>query len=130
MVCSSYAVVGQFVILELLRRGVHVTFQDTALYNPQWEQTTGLFPAAQEDLLRNLGPPQHGDPPPDATLRFSFPFNLTAARGPGPTILHATTEYGVVIPAQVLDSPLNARAIPVRHQDVVLAAALLCSLRR
>lgn len=121
---SSYAVVCQFVVLELLRRGVHVTFRDTELYNPQWQRLTGLFPAEQEDLLQGLAPPASGDPPPDATFRFSFPFNLTAAAGPGPTILHGTTEHGAMVPAQLLDSPLNARSISVGRRCAALCMPL------
>ncbi len=106
--CSSYSVVCQFVALELHRRGVEVAFQDAPLYQPAWQRQAGLWDPAREHTIRSL-PAQLSTNSPDATLVFSFPLNLTAAAGPGLTIVAGTTENQIMTASRLADTPLQSR---------------------
>lgn len=94
----SYAVVNQFLCLELARRpDVSLYFEDVPFYSQSWQRTDGLFPMDDELTLQKLEP-LPSDVVPDAELRIAFPFNFSQEPRAARTAVFGTAEFRVVLP--------------------------------
>lgn len=96
----SYAVVGEYLCLELLRRTprLRLFFQDIPYFNPSWQASAGLHSAESDAALRSIPPPPAGLSA-DAELRVEYPYDLLRpARAPRTTVF-GTAEYLSVPPS-------------------------------
>src|SRR6185503_13785028 len=100
----SYAVVSQFLCLELLRRapGLQLFFEDAPYYNPAWQPAAGLFGAEAEARLRSI-PPLPAGRMADAELRLGFPLDLLRPGRAARTAVFGTSEMLCVPRANVAD---------------------------
>ncbi|HEV2673662.1 MAG TPA: glycosyltransferase [Aliidongia sp.] len=104
----SYAIVNQWQLLALRRRrGIEMRTRDLPFFNPLWRRQQGLFPPESARVLQAIKPPQ-SDFAPAATLRISFPYDLTPALT-GRTFVYGTAEHRVV-PRSFLASGTSLRA--------------------
>lgn len=98
----SFAVVSQYLCLELLRRGpgLRLFFEDLPYHNPAWQPATGFFGAADDAALRSIPPPP-ADLEADAELRLGFPFDLLRPGRAARTTVFGTAEFLCVPRANV-----------------------------
>ena len=88
----SYAIVNQFLLLELLKRqNVELFHQDIIYGALDSEPITGLFAAKAEAILRQIPPPPD-NLAADALLRIYSPFNFESSNARR-TYGFATTEW-------------------------------------
>lgn len=95
-ISHSYAMVNQWQVLELLRRGLTIRFQDTAFFRPHWNSQTspGGFDPAQIAAIAALRAPD-SDEAVDATFRIAYPYDFSAAPR-GRLFVFGTSEDGTV----------------------------------
>jgi len=111
----SYAVVNQWQLLSLSRRGdIALKVRDMRLYHPGWRMQSGLFEESAEEVLRSLEPAAAGEQA-DATLRVCFPLDFSSS-GTGKTAVFGTSENHVIQRIQVSDAKtyeqLRSRSAP------------------
>ena len=88
----SYAIVNQFMLLEMLKRHDVKLFQQDIIYGAlDSEPITGLFAAQAEAILRQIPPPPK-NLAADALLRIYSPFNFHSSNARR-TYAFATTEW-------------------------------------
>jgi glycosyltransferase involved in cell wall biosynthesis len=106
----SYAVVNQFLCLELLRRApaVRLYFHDVPYYDPSWQAKTGLFSAEAEQALRSIPPPP-ADLEADAEFRIAFPYDLLRPSRSVRTAVFGTAEFLHVSPDCIAGSLAQAQ---------------------
>jgi glycosyltransferase involved in cell wall biosynthesis len=90
----SYAIVNQWQILEMARRGVTVRFRDAPFYKPDWNRrdNAGGFDADQTRLIAGLRPPEPGEEI-DATFRIAYPYDFSPSCA-GHLLVFGTSEDG------------------------------------
>ena len=104
----SYAIVNQWQLLALLRRGdIAVKVQDAPFYRPHWHTKEGVFEPLAEQALRSIetAPP---DERADLTLRISVPFDFSASSS-GKTAIFGTLEYQTIDDKLCPDPELRQR---------------------
>jgi len=96
----SYAVVGEYLCLELLRRTprLRLFFQDIPYFNPSWQASAGLHSAESDAALRSIPPPPAGLSA-DAELRVEYPYDLLRPARAARTTVFGTAEYLSVPPS-------------------------------
>ena len=96
----SYAVVGEYLCLELLRRApqLRLFFQDIPYFNPSWQASAGLHSAESDAALRSIPPPPAGLSA-DAELRVEYPYDLLRPARAARTTVFGTAEYLSVPPS-------------------------------
>ena len=91
----SYAVVNQWQLLALMRRGdIAVKVRDAPLYDRTWQPQDGLFDAQTEQMLKRIeiaAPSESAD----ATLRIVYPFDFSLSHSRR-TAVFATLENQVI----------------------------------
>ncbi|MEO3473742.1 glycosyltransferase family 4 protein [Roseomonas sp. CAU 1739] len=77
----SYAMVNQWQILELLRRGQALRFIDLPFFRPEWNDrsNSGGFDAPQAAAIAALRAPDPAEAI-DVTFRIAYPYDFSAAR--------------------------------------------------
>lgn len=96
----SYAVVSEYLCLELLRRapGLRLFFQDMPYFNPSWQASGGMHCADSEAALRSIPPPP-ADLRAHAELRIEYPYDLLRPARAARTTVFGTAEYLSVPPS-------------------------------
>ena len=101
-IAHSYALVNQWQLLALAHRtDVSVTVKDLPFFKTHWRSEPGLFGSEAEAVLRTF-PATSLDSQPDATLRISYPYDITRAAF-GKTAVFATLEQQTIRRAQLAD---------------------------
>jgi glycosyltransferase involved in cell wall biosynthesis len=116
----SYAIVNQWQLLALLRRGVALKVIDAPFYRASWQAQPGLFEPDAEQMLRSITIAQPGDMA-DVTLRMFAPFTFMPSRS-RVTAVFATLEEQVIRRHQMADAreyEQMRRALPPGHVKVV-----------
>jgi len=92
----SYAMVNQWQILELLRRGLTIRFLDTPFFRQEWNSrnNSGGFDPAQTTSISELRAPDSNESA-DVTFRIAYPYDFSAARS-GRLFVFGTSEDGVL----------------------------------
>ena len=94
-IAHSYAIVNQWQLLALLRRGdIGVKVVDVPAYRKRWQPQYGLFDLADEQALRSLEPARP-DERARATLRIAIPYDFSASRSDR-TAVFGTSETQVL----------------------------------
>lgn len=128
----SYAVVSQFLELELLQRtqDVRLFHVDAPLMRAEWGDTAGaapLFDEVRASALARIPAPPAGLRR-DATLRMSMPLRTTHdgtdGASPSALVLFATTEHKVVPEGALLEGE-----VPLRYSSAVFATPSRWSAR-
>jgi glycosyltransferase involved in cell wall biosynthesis len=115
--CHSYALVGQWEALAILRRGdMALAFQDLPPFHADWQATPGMLAAADEAALAALPKPGKTR---DATVRASYPFDF-APPPSGRLLVHATSETRHMAPDRVRDQAHLAAALRDERIDVLV----------
>jgi glycosyltransferase involved in cell wall biosynthesis len=92
----SYAMVTQWQILALARRGVRLRFRDLPFFNPSWNRrdSDSGFPPAEAALIAQLRAPDPAEAA-GATLRIVFPFDFSPS-DKGRLLVFGTAEVGSI----------------------------------
>ena len=93
-ISHSYAMVNQWQVLELLRRGLTIRFQDTPFFRQEWNSrsNSGGFDPDQSFVISELRAPDSNETI-DATFRIAYPYDFSAARM-GRLFVFGTSEDG------------------------------------
>jgi glycosyltransferase involved in cell wall biosynthesis len=115
----SYAMVNQWQLLALAKRDdIDLRVRDLPLYRPSWKAGASLLDPERDRQLRAV-PPASAEFSPDATLRFSFPFDLSPPRS-GRLAVICPSEYQVY-QADAWTAPNDPAALALRHDLTVIA---------
>lgn len=94
-IAHSYAIVNQWQLLALLRRGdIGVKIVDVPTYRKRWQPQHGLFGPTDEQTLRSLEVAKP-DESAQVTLRIAIPFDFSASRSDR-TAVFGTSETQVL----------------------------------
>jgi glycosyltransferase involved in cell wall biosynthesis len=105
---QSYAVVNQWQLLAMLRRGdLRLRVRDLPYFDPGWSRADGLFDPQDEQALAALPVPPPGEPV-DGTFRISAPYDYTPAER-GRTMVFGTAEFRIITPMYLAGRPDIAR---------------------
>ena len=119
----SYAVVCQYLCLELLRRGsgLRLYFEDVPYHNPGWQPATGIFGAEGDAALRSIPPPPAGFTA-GAEIRFGFPLDLVRPGRASRTIVFGTSEH-MYVPRTNVDGGVPVDQAQRRHDFTILTCS-------
>jgi len=105
----SFAIVNQFQCLELLKQeNLILRHHDVPYFGGSWQATAGLFEKSAEDAIRDLRDLAPGEIP-DAVLRISYPFNISASNGRR-TFVFGTAEHQCVPACDIMGNRPLAEA--------------------
>ena len=92
----SYAMVNQWQILEMARRGIPIRFRDTPFFKPAWNRRDNAsgFDPEEAELIARLRAPDLGEAI-DATFRIAYPYDFSPA-GAGHLLVFGTAEDGSI----------------------------------
>jgi glycosyltransferase involved in cell wall biosynthesis len=119
----SYAMVSQFLCLELLARpGIRLLHRDLPYHFSNWRAATGLWPPQAEAKLRAIPAAAPGEAA-DGVMRMGFPCYFHDDPAARRTLVFATTEFKFVPPAAI------GAAVPVREALARAEATLMSPSR-
>jgi glycosyltransferase involved in cell wall biosynthesis len=107
-ICQSYAVINQWQLLAMARRGdLRVCVRDLPYLEAKWSSANGLFEPHDDETLVSLPtaePEEYGD----ATLRMTAPYDFTMSPQ-GRTTVFGTSEFRIIPPFYLAGQPDIAR---------------------
>jgi glycosyltransferase involved in cell wall biosynthesis len=103
-ISQSYAVINQWLLLALARRGdLLLSVRDCPYHDPNWVRAKGLFTAEDERTLAALPVAEPGEHA-DATLRLTAPYDFALAPR-GRTVVFGTSEFRIIPPFYLAGQP-------------------------